>query len=320
MTEEKIELNAANQELLKQVNDLYPEGTVFVQFHGEKSGYVRHDQATQKTLPGGLFIIVTDLTAPNYTASHELLHLLMLLRGFPQIFFQLSLGDKQLDEQMMIMSTDLYNVAMHRVVVAEQRKHGLIDDQVEAEYLKGIEHTLTPEGEQGDEEKTLRLLTLLDALVFYGDHFAKYEDAIKEKYPEALAAAQKIYNEIVAKPIKSPFDMRRSIIKIYSQFDQQMQDWGLPALHNNEYTTLSPVLSERQLRLSLRQVFEIYHSDMKERGTTKRAYVGIRRSDGQNSFTMPAPNPETPEEFKKLYAQPVKEFLEQHSIPYIVRK
>ena len=119
---EEIKLNAANPELLKQVNDLYPEGSVFVQFHGEKSGYVRHDQATQKTLPGGLFIIVTDLTEPNYTASHELLHLLMLLRGFPQIFFQLSLGDQQLDEQMMIMSTDLYNVAIHRVVVAEEAR------------------------------------------------------------------------------------------------------------------------------------------------------------------------------------------------------
>jgi hypothetical protein len=317
---EEIKLNAANQELLKQVNELYPEGTVFVQFHGEKSGYVRHDQATQKTLPGGLFIVVTDLTAPNYTASHELLHLLMLLRGFPQIFFQLSLGDKQLDEQMMIMSTDLYNVAMHRVVVAEQRKHGFIDEQIEQEYLKGIEHTLTPEGGKGDEEKTLRLLTLLDALVFYGDHLDQYEETLKAKYPEALAAAKKMYATITAKPIKTPFDMRRSIIKIYSLFDQQMQEWNLPALHNNEYTTLSPVLSERQLRLSLRQVFEIYHSDMKERGTKKRAYIGIRRSDRQNSFTMPAPQPETPEMFKRIYAQPVKKFLEQHSIPYIVRK
>ena len=317
---EEIKLNAANQELLKQVNELYPEGNVFVQFHGEKSGYVRHDQATQKTLPGGLFIIVTDLTAPNYTASHELLHLLMLLRGFPQIFFQLSLGDKQLDEQMMIMSTDLYNVAMHRVVVAEQRKHGFVDEQIEREYLKGIEHTLTPEGEKDDEEKTLRLLTLLDALVFYGDHLDQYEETLKAKYPDALAAAKKMYATITAKPIKTPFDMRRSIIKIYSLFDQQMQEWNLPALHNNEYTTLSPVLSERQLRLSLRQVFEIYHSDMKERGTKKRAYIGIRRSDRQNSFTIPAPQPETPEMFKRIYAQPVKKFLEQHSIPYIVRK
>lgn len=320
MSEAEIKLNDTNKKLLDEVNALYPEGTVFVQFHGEKSGYVRHDQATQKTLPGGLFIIVTDLTEPNYTASHELLHLLMLLRGFPQIFFQLSLGDKELDEQMMIMSTDLYNVAMHRVVVAEQRKHGLINDQVEQEYLKGIEHTLTKEGGEDDDERTLRLLTLLDALVFFGDHLDKYEQTLQADYPLALAAAKKMYTEITAKPIKTPFDMRRSIVKIYSLFDQQMQDWKLPALHNNEYTTVSPVLSERQLRLEMRQVFEIFHSDMKERGTTKRAYVGLRRSDEQNSFTIPAPNPETPAEFKKIYSTPVKEFLEQHSVPYIVRK
>ncbi|MBB1070414.1 IpaB/EvcA family protein [Limosilactobacillus sp. RRLNB_1_1] len=319
MTEEIIKLNKENQALLDQVNSLYPEGSVFVQFHGDKSGYVRHDQATQQTIPGALVIIVTDLTAPNYTASHELLHLLMLLKGFPQIFFQLSLGEKELDEQMMIMSTDLYNVAMHRVVVAEQRKHGFINDQIEEEYLKGIEHTLTPEKEE-DDERTLRLLTLLDALVFYGDNLSKYEKVLEEKYPLALAAAKEIYAEITSKPIKSPFDMRRSIIKIYSLFDQQMQDWGLPALHNNEYTTLSPVLSERQLRLEMRQVFEIYHSDMKERGTDKRAYVGLRRSDGQNSFTLPTPANNAPEEFKKIYDQPVKEFLEQNSVPYIVRK
>lgn len=266
MSEEEIKLNATNQALLDEINSLYPDGTVFVQFHGKKSGYVRHDQATQKTLPGGLFIIVTDLTEPNYTASHELLHLLMLLKGFPQIFFQLSLGDKELDEQMMIMSTDLYNVAVHRVVVAEQRKHGLINDQIEEEYWKGVEHTLTKEGAKDDDERTLRLLTILDALVFYGDHFDKFADRFKENYPEALAAAQKIYDEITAKPIKSPFDMRRTIIKVYSLFDEQMQQWGLPALHNNEYTTVSPVLSERQLRLEMRQVFEIFHSDMKERG------------------------------------------------------
>lgn len=317
---EEIKLNAANQALLDEINSLYPDGTVFVQFHGKKAGYVRHDQATQKTLPGGLFIIVTDLTEPNYTASHELLHLLMLLRGFPQIFFQLSLGDKELDEQMMIMSTDLYNVAMHRVIVAEQRKHNLINDQIEEEYLKGIEHTLTKEGGKDDDERTLRLLTLLDALVFFGDHLDKYESILKENYPIALAAAKKIYAEITTKPIKNPFDMRRTIVKIYSLFDQQMQDWGLPALHNNEYTTVSPVLSERQLRLEVRQVFEIYHSDMKERGTKKRAYVGLRRSDGQDSFTMAAPLPETPETFKRIYAMPVKKFLEEHSVPYIVRK
>lgn len=314
--EQEIKLNEANKELLDEVNKLYPEGSVFVQFKGEKSGYVRHDQATQQTIPGALLILVTDLTEPNYTASHELLHLLMLLRGFPQIFFQLSLGDKELDEQMMIMATDLYNIAIHRVVVAEQRKHDLINDQIEEEYLKGINHTLTPESKD-DDERALRLITLLDALVFFGDHLPKYEDQLQEKYPNALAAAKKIYAEITKKPIKNAFDMWRSITKIFNLYDQQMEAWGLPALNNNRFTTLSPVLSERQLRLEVRQVFEIFNSGMKDRKTGKPAYVGLRRNIGQNSFTTAK---HSPEEFKKIYDQPVKEFLEQNHIPYIIRK
>lgn len=314
--EQQVELNEETQALLDQVNKLYPAGSIFVQFKGKKSGYVRHDQATQKTIPGALVILVTDLTEPNYTASHELLHLLMLLSGFPQIFFQLSLGDKALDEQMMIMSTDLYNVVMHQVVVDEQRKHGLINERIEDEYLTGIEKTLTVEKED-DDERALRLLTLLDALVFYGDHISKYEDRLSSNYPTAFAAAQKIYREITKKPIKDAFDMWRSIVKIYSLFDEQMKEWGLPALNNNKFTTLSPVLSERQLRLKVRQVFEIFNSGMTSLENGKPAYVGLRRNDGQNSFTLPN---YTPAEFRDIYDQPVKEFLEQHHIPYIVRK
>lgn len=319
---EPFKLNAQAQSLLDAVNDLYPEGSVFVQFdQDKKSGYVRHDQAKQTTLPGGLVITVTDMTAPNYTASHELLHLLMLLRGFPQIFFQLSLGNETLDEQMMIMSTDLYDVAMHRVVVAEQRKHNLIDEQVEQEYLKGIQHTISKENGKSDDERTLRLLTLLDAIVFYGEHLDKYQDQLENDYPVAFAAAKKLYNEIAKRPIDSPFEMRRQIVKLYELFDQQLLDWGLPALHNNEFTTVSPVLSERQLRLKVRQVFEIFHSDMKDRKNHDDVYIGLRRSDHQNSFTMHGPSGhDRAQKFVALYDEPVGKLLTDLNVPYIVRK
>lgn len=323
MTEEQpIKLNQEAQSLLDAVNAIYPQGSVFVQFEGEKSGWLRHDQARQTTLPGGLVITVTDLTAPDYTASHELLHLLMLLRGFPQIFFQLSLGSEELDEQMMIMATDLYDTVMHRVVTAEQRKHGLIDDQLEAEYFKGIEHTLTPESDQADDERTMRLLTILDALVFYGtgDHLAEYEAQLTKLYPVATQAAVAMYEKLVAKPINSPFDLRRNVVKLFELFDEQMTAWELPKLHNKEFVTLSPVLSERQLRLSVRQVFEIFHSDMKDRKTGKRAYIGVRRNDGQNSFTIPAPENDAPAEFLKLYDEPVEKLLTDLNVPFIVRK
>lgn len=320
---EQFKLNKEAQSLLDAVNELYPEGSVFVQFdENKKSGYVRHDQAKQTTLPGGLVITVTDMTAPNYTASHELLHLLMLLRGFPQIFFQLSLGNEELDEQMMIMSTDLYDVAMHRVVVSEQRKHGLIDDDIEEKYLKGIQATIDPEkGAGDDDQRTLRLLVLLDALVFYGDHLSKFENQLKGDYPVAFAAAQKLYVKLTQREIDSPFEMRREIVKLYEMFDQQLLDWGLPALHNNEFTTVSPVLSKRQLRLQVRQVFEIFHTDMKDRKGKGDIYIGLRRSDRQNSFTLQGPSgKDRAKKFVEMYDEPVEKLLADLNVPYIIRK
>lgn len=314
----EVKLSETTQSLLDQVNKLYP-GTVLVHFGDSKAGYLRHDQAKQEALPGGLVITVTDVTAPDYTASHELLHLLMLLSGFPQIFFNVTFGDEKLDEQLMIMATDLYDIAMHLVVVAEQRKHQLINPEVEALYLKGIDTTIT--AEQGeDDERTLRLLTILDALVFYGDHFSQVESHLQERYPKALQAAQTLYQELIAKPIDSPFAMRRTIVKLFKQFDDQLTQWHLPALHNTEFTTLSSVLSERQLRLEVRQMFEIFHSEMVDRQSNEKAYIGLNRSDQQNSFVLTPPQDNSADFFKDIYGQSVKDLFETLKIPYIIRK
>lgn len=322
MTEE-LKLNKANQDLLDEVNDLFPRGSVFVQFHGEKSGFVRHDQAETTSLPGGLVITVTDLTEPNYTASHELLHLLMTLRGFPQIFFELSLGDKQLDEQMMIMATDLFNTVAHQIVVDQQRQHGLINEQIEQEYFKGITATLTDEGDQDDGERTLRLLTLLDALVFYaGGHMTKQqEEELQRRYPVAWASAQFLYGQAMEKPVKSPFEMRRTVVKLFRLFDTQLQQWGLPALHNNQFTSLSPVLSKRQLRLEVAQVYDIYHSEMTERDSKRRAYVVLGKNDQQNAFVLPSPKGEySSDQMLKFYHHPVEDLLKSQNVPFILRK
>lgn len=322
MTEE-LKLNKANQDLLDEVNDLFPRGSVFVQFHGEKSGFVRHDQAETTSLPGGLVITVTDLTEPNYTASHELLHLLMTLRGFPQIFFELSLGDKQLDEQMMIMATDLFNTVAHQIVVDQQRQHGLINEQIEQEYFKSITATLTDEGDQDDGERTLRLLTLLDALVFYaGGHMTKQqEEELQRRYPVAWASAQFLYGQAMEKPVKSPFEMRRTVVKLFRLFDTQLQQWGLPALHNNQFTSLSPVLSKRQLRLEVAQVYDIYHSEMTERDSKRRAYVVLGKNDQQNAFVLPSPKGEySSDQMLKFYHQPVEDLLKSQNVPFILRK
>ncbi|TPR34512.1 IpaB/EvcA family protein [Apilactobacillus micheneri] len=318
-----IQLNKETQGLINVVNKYFP-GKIEVQFIGQlQSGYVRHDQAQVVQDGKNLFVQISDLSAPDYTASHELIHLLMTLRGFPQLFFSLSTGNEKIDEQLQVMGTELFDIVSHFVVVSEQRKHNLINDDIEAMYLKGVQNTIEPESDELDNSMELRLLTLIDARVFYGDTFDKKVRATLEKdYPVALKAADKIYEIITEKPTDSPFGLRRNVVKLFKAFDKQLIEWGLPALHNTEYATISSVVSERQLNLNVQQMFEIFHSEMHESNTNRRAYVGFNKSDDQNSFVVPSPTgmDDSPAYFKKLYALKVKDLFKELKMPYIIRK
>ncbi|MCZ3393999.1 IpaB/EvcA family protein, partial [Enterococcus faecium] len=128
----------------EEVNASFP-GEVRIGFGEEQAGFVRHDQAQQFVEEGKMLIKVNDITAPNYTASHELIHMLMILKGFPQLYFQLSTGEKDTDNQLMFLITELYDVIAHEVVVKEQRRHYLIDDEVEEAFFKGIEDAVEAE-------------------------------------------------------------------------------------------------------------------------------------------------------------------------------
>ncbi|HIW71422.1 MAG TPA: IpaB/EvcA family protein [Candidatus Levilactobacillus faecigallinarum] len=321
MEAKDVQLNDEVQDLINQVNNLYP-GKVTVEFIGQlQAGFVRHDQAQQMQLGKDIQIQVADLTAPNYTASHELLHLLMILSGFPQVFFSLTTGQPQLDEQLMIMGTELYDIVSHEVVVSEQRKHGLITPEINDLYLKGVEATLKPEPEERDDEMTLRTLTLLDALVFFGPDDDAINAQFAKDYPVSFAAAQKLYQTITAKPVTSPFSLRRNVVKLFKAFDAQLEAWHLPALHNSEFTTLTSVMSQRQLNLSVRQVFELYHSDMHEKTTQRRGYVGFNKTDQQNAFVLPAPKPseDEPGYYTKIYDMTVQDLFDMLKMPYILR-
>ncbi|MBW1604812.1 IpaB/EvcA family protein [Lactobacillus sp. Sy-1] len=321
MEPQDIKLNEQTQSLLNVVNRFFP-GKVEVQFIGRlQSGYVRHDQAQMVQDGKNIYIQISDLTAPNYTASHELLHLLMTLRGFPQEFFSLTTGNSELDDQLQAMGIELFDIVSHFVVVSEQRKHGLIDDEIESMYLKGVKATIKPEPAELDDEMSLRLLTLLDALVFYGDEFNKVADELKSDYPISLAAAQKIYQVITAKPTDSPFGLRRNVVKLFRVFDDQLKEWNLPPLNNKDFTTITSVLSERQLGLKVNQMFEIFHSELHEKQTNRRAYVGFSKVDDQNSFVIPAPTgmDDSPAYFKRLYNMSVEDLFKELKMPFIIR-
>ncbi|USS90168.1 IpaB/EvcA family protein [Fructilactobacillus carniphilus] len=316
-----VNLNPAVQNLLNTVARFF-EGDVQVQIIGDlKSGYLRHDQV--QTMQDGqhLFVQLSDVTDPDFLASHELLHVLMTLRGFPQVYFPLTTGDEQLDEQLRYVGTDLFDTVSHFVVYAEQRKHGLIDETVEEAVVKGVRQTITPEQGQVDAEMITRLVTVLDALVFLGDHFEKYRYLFDHDFPIATKAAEQLYQLLTKKPTDSPFALRRNVVKLFRAFDQQLQDWDLPALHLNDFAMVTSVFSKRQLGLQVKQVFKLYYSELRNRKTGKRAYVGFTISDDQNSLVMDGPVGEkvSVDHIQSLYQKTVQELFDELHIPYLER-
>ncbi|WP_304652369.1 IpaB/EvcA family protein [uncultured Ligilactobacillus sp.] len=316
----KNELATRTKELIKKVEEKFPAGVEIEFKDPKKAGYLRHDQAQHYLHGGKLKIDVYDQTEPDYTIAHELLHFLLMFENTPQVAFNLTTGDSNRDHKFMVAGIDLYDTVLHTKVYAKQRKLGFIDDRIEELYLKGVLAILKPEPKgKRDEWMVLRTVTLLDALVFYADDLDYVLPKFKENYPLSLAAAQKLYALMTEKPLKTAFELRRGVVRLWKSFDKQLGDWNLLAMQLNDFITLTPVLSERQLRLETSALFEFYHTPWQENLTFKTAYVGRFKVDGQNTFILPDLGKEPAEGFKKLYAMPVKQLLEELGVEYLLR-
>lgn len=307
--------------LLDQVNEIYP-GSVILRGNETATGVVTYDQVSTEMLGTRLMVEVTDGTAPDFLATSELLMMLLTLNGYPQIYFQLKDEDIDLTDQLMVMTTHLYQPALRAIIYREQAAHGMLTADVVKGMVAGVQQTLTPETAQDNSENALRLLTLLDLQVFL--HNAPEEtDAIvetmAERYPQAWAAAQKIFDAMRVDDIKNAFTVHRAVVAAFKLFDEQMVAWNLPEIHADEFATLTPVLSERQLRLPLAQVFDIKHLTMQDRNTGKEAYAGLLKTSGQNSFVLAAPDDDLASFFKELYQTPVKEVLVKLGQPFAIR-
>ncbi|WP_311408192.1 IpaB/EvcA family protein [Liquorilactobacillus uvarum] len=316
----EIELNEAAKKVIAELKEIYPD-ELKIKYHDKKAGFLRHDQAQQYLHDGKMVIEVNDVTEANYTVSHELLHLLLLFKGAPQISFNITTGSKELDNKIMATGMELYDTVLHFIVYRQQKERGLINEKVKELYFKGVLATLKPEpSDHTDEWMVLRTLTLLDTFVFFRDEEEHILPKLEKLYPRTFTAAQRIYKALTVKNISSAFEIRRAVVKVFRLFDQQLEQWKMSQMNLQNFVTLTVVLSKRQKRLEVRQLFSIFHSELHENLQDTTAYIGISKADQQNTFVLPTPrSKKTEDEFKRIYAMPVGEFMDELAIPYLTR-
>lgn len=310
------------QKLLDTVNEIYP-GTVMVRDSSPASGRLLVDQIHQSVLGERLLIELEDSTAADFQIGNELLQMLLTLNNImPQVFFALSFDDEGLDDQLIQIATRLHHVVLHAITYQELAKKGILTRETSTAYLAGIQDSLTPENGELDDESLWRLLTLLDALVFA--QFVPEKDfltTLQTTYPIAYTAAKQLVEPILQADVTSSRQLRRQVVQLFTHVDEVLAKWGKPTINANEFVTVTSVLSKRQLNQEVRQVFDIFHSEMLDFQTKKTAYVGLNKTDRQNSFVLTFSDDESqnPAFFKEIYAMTVEALFKKLALPYIER-
>ncbi|KRM00082.1 hypothetical protein [Liquorilactobacillus satsumensis] len=317
MTE--LNLDAQTRTLVKQVERALGYQLEF-KIHEGKVGYLRHDQAQHYLRGGKMVLELSDLTAPSYTVAHELLHILLLTKKIPEITFNLTTTKPALDTKLMAVGLELYEIVMHFTVYRMQAEMGLFTEKIQELYLKGLFATLKPEPANGNDNwMILRTLGILDTLVFFKRDQDRVLPKLKQLYPKTTAAAVALYSDLTAHEVESAFGIRRAVVKLYHSLDEDLTAWGLAPLNLKQFVTLTLVLSARQTRLQVRQLFEIYHSALHENIHDTTAYLGFYKKDGQNSFVLPQPKNHPEQEFQRIYALTLGTYLDEIGVPYLTR-
>ncbi|GBG94364.1 hypothetical protein LFYK43_08230 [Ligilactobacillus salitolerans] len=246
--------------------------------------------------------------------------MLSMSQQTPQINFHMTTGDDERDAKIMAAGTELYDAVLHLQIYPQQVKLGLIDENVSELYFQGVLAQLQPEQpDQVDEWMVLRTVKLLDALVFFADKQDQIRPKLQELYPQCLAAAEKLAQGLLEKPVSGPQKMRAAIVKLWRGFDEQLSAWGQNPLGLNDFISLEPVLSERQTRLFVSQLFEVYHSSLQDNLHFKPAYIVRYKSDRQNSSILPEPAGDKEKFFRSFYAAKIGEILPQIHVDYLQR-
>ncbi|MCO0832044.1 nitrate ABC transporter ATPase [Fructobacillus sp. W13] len=316
--------------LLDQVNQTFP-GTVMVRVGDEEDGTLRLDRAKQSALASRLLIEVPDKTEADFVIGNELVRLLLSLNGIvPQIFFGLTFEDEGLDGQLVNIATRLHRSVLHAISFNELAKQGFLTKQTAQAYQAGIDDELDPEKDGVDEQHLFRLLTMLDAAVFAGtmkkhglkDEAKAMQEQNQRTYPAAFAAAEALSEPILSADLTDARAIRKAIVKVFDGLDEILLKAELPTVNAKQYVTLTPVLSDRQLNGPVKNLFEVFHSEMTDFASKEKAYVGLGKQDKQNTFVIAPPKElgDRPKFFKELYELPVRELLEKLALPYILRQ
>lgn len=235
-------------------------------------------QITQDT-QGNFEIKLPNEHFADFIVAHELGHLQQERQQIVKIGIAKS-SDAQLNQAMTVIAQVIFNIALHEGMHPQLENLNLFTDDLRTAVQGAVEHDLPAETEKSSNlQVTLMALQIADTFTFIGE-----VPAWRVSYPRSFMLAEKIWTVVHATKLVTNRHLRSLLLQIIEILSDFFEHTELSVIDLRRSLLVTPVLSERQLKLSVRQLFQIFHVSEQE-----GIYLGLGVNDEQAAFQLQLP-------------------------------
>lgn len=306
-------LSAPVQNLLDQFQkEMVPKQIILQEKESQFPATMLDPEESQMILTktGDIELFVPNPRFANFIVAHELMHLQQEGRQSVQISY-VKQNNPQFSQFLDQIGQELRNIVVHQAMHQQLLELGVLDDDVQQAIQKLIDEKLPV-----DDSTTsalviaMKAIQLADTFTFVGlvDHW-------QEKFAKSMKVAAELWQLVITANLTTNRQVRALIGQLINYFAEYFDKFGLqvPSLADN--LLLKPVLSERQLKLSVRQLFQLWRQP---NAATTYLVKGIQ--DEQAISLIEIPKDEQQEAaMLAIYDLSVQGFLDKFALNYAPR-
>lgn len=306
-------LSAPVQNLLDQFQkEMAPKQIILQEKESQFPATMLDPEESQMILTktGDIELFVPNPRFANFIVAHELMHLQQEGRQSVQISY-VKQNNPQFSQFLDQIGQELRNIVVHQAMHQQLLELGVLDDDVQQAIQKLIDEKLPV-----DDSTTSALVIAMKAIQLADTFtFVGLVDQWQEKFAKSMKVAAELWQLVTTANLTTNRQVRALIGQLINYFAEYFDKFGLqvPSLADN--LLLKPVLSERQLKLSVRQLFQLWR---RPNAATTYLVKGIQ--DEQAISLIEIPKDEQQEAaMLAIYDLSVQAFLDKFALNYAPR-
>ncbi|WP_125608043.1 hypothetical protein [Lapidilactobacillus bayanensis] len=308
-----VNLTAPVQNLLDQFQaEMAPKKIILQEKQSQFPATMLDPEESQMVLTkeGDIVLFVPNATFASFIVAHELMHLQQEGRQSVEISY-LKQTNTQFSQFLDQIGQELRNIVLHQAMRQQLIDLGVLTDTAQQAIKKLITEKLPV-----DESNTSALVIAMKAIQLVDTYtFVGQVPDWQTKFPKSMHIADELWQIVTTAKLTTNRQIRALILQLLNYFAEYFEKFGLqiPSLADN--LLLKPVLSERQLKLSVRQLFQLWRLP-----DAKTTYLvkGVQDEQAVGLIEI-AKNQQQEQAMLALYDLPVVDFLKQFQLSYAPR-